>query len=556
MTKRIFHSICYAALGVFAASVLLFLCVLYHYFDGIQKEQLRVQTDLAAQAVAHEGLAYFDGLDTSEYRVTWIAADGDVLYDNRSDSEEMENHLEREEIRKAIADGFGESSRYSSTLMERQLYCARRLADGTVIRLSVSRSTLLTLLLGMAQPIAFIFLLAVALSLALAYRLSRQIVRPLNELDLDKPLSNEGYDELSPLLRRIDSQQRQIRRQENKLLQKQQEFDTVTDHMTEGILLLNAKEKVLSINRAARKIFGADDSCVGQHIFSVNRGPGISALLQKAEAGSRAERMVGLPGGSYRVILNPVFSEGVLSGYVLLAIDATEKEKSEQMRREFTANVSHELKTPLQTIAGSAELLAGGMVKEEDKMRFYVRIEAEAQRMIALVEDIIRLSRLDEGAEDMKREKVDLYQVADETVKSLAAKAENAQVTVTLNGDSAVVDGVPQLLQSIIYNLCDNAIKYNRKGGSVEVTVADRPDGAALTVADSGIGIPPEHQERIFERFYRVDKSRSKELGGTGLGLSIVKHAARLHGARIELHSAEGSGTTVTVTFPKQQTEA
>jgi len=551
MTKRIFRSICYAALGIFAASVTLFMCVLYNYFSNVQKSQLKVQTDFVAQAVANEGIDYFDGLDTAEYRITWIGQDGEVLYDNRSDSDGMENHLEREEIREAFANGHGESSRYSITLMERALYCATRLPDGTVIRLSILQNTLLMLFLGMAQPICIIIAIAFVLSLVLASRLSRQIVKPLNELNLDEPLSNDGYDELAPLLRRIDSQQKQIRIQSDKLLQKQKEFETVTENMTEGIILLNVKGTVLGINRAAKQLFGVADSCIGQHILSVDRSAEISELLSKAEKGLHAETRADIAGSRYQMLVSPVISKGALSGSVLLAINVTEKEKAERMRREFTANVSHELKTPLHTIAGSAELLRNGVVQEKDRSSFYERIYGEAQRMIRLVEDIIRLSHLDEGADDMKREEVDLYALADETVKELSAEAVSAGVTLTLDGEKSVTNGVPQLLESILYNLCDNAVKYNRRNGSVSVTVKDQKDRAVVSVADTGIGIPAEHQERIFERFYRVDKSRSKELGGTGLGLSIVKHAAGLHHADIELHSVPDGGTTVTVTFPK-----
>ncbi len=553
MTKRIFHSICLVAMGVFVASVMLFMCVLYEHFSNVQKNQLKVQTDFVAQAVANEGIGYFDGLNTAEYRITWVGPDGEVLYDSRTDSGEMENHLEREEIKEAFANGFGESSRYSVTLMERSLYYATRLPDGTVIRLSVLQNTLLMLFLGMAEPICMIIAIALVLSLVFASRLSKQIVKPLNELNLDEPLDNDGYDELAPLLRRIDSQQNQIKIQSDKLMRKQKEFDTVTENMTEGIILLNVSGTVLSINRAAARLFGVGRSCVGQHILSVNRSTEISGLLSEAEKGLHAERRINLAGGMYQLLMSPVISGSVLSGSVLLVIDVTGKEKAERIRREFTANVSHELKTPLHTIAGSAELLLNGIVQEKDRQSFYGRIYGEAQRMICLVDDIIHLSHLDEGAEDMKWEEVDLYALAAETIQALSAEAGNADVTMSLDGEPAVISGIPQLLQSIVYNLCDNAVKYNRKYGSVTVTVKDRADFAVLSVADTGIGIPAEHQERIFERFYRVDKSRSKEMGSTGLGLSIVKHAAGIHGADIELHSVADGGTTVTVRFPKTQ---
>ncbi len=550
MTKRIFRSICLATMGVFIACVILFLGVLYQYMEGVEQDQLRVQTELAASGVSHEGRAYLDSLEGKDYRITWIGRDGEVLFDNRSDSQEMENHLRREEIQEAIKTGEGESSRYSSTLMEKAFYCARRLDDGSLLRLSVSRDALLALVLGMLQPICIILVVAVLLSFILAHRLSKRIVRPLNELDLEKPLANEGYEELTPLLRRIDSQQKQIEIQQEELARKQQEFEAVTENMREGIILINTNGIVIGINNAARELLETDAACIGSPLLSVNGSGVFSELLKDAEKGGHRERSADLRGGRYQLLLNPVKTGGELSGYVLLAIDVTEKETAEQMRREFTANVSHELKTPLHTIAGSAELLAGGNVKKEDEQYFYARIEKESQRMIRLVDDIIRLSHLDEGADDMKREKVDLFSVAGETVRALQAEADRAHVSIALEGGPATVYGIPQLLQSIVFNLCDNAVKYNRENGSVSVSVRKEEDGVRLRVADTGIGIPAEHQQRIFERFYRVDKSRSRELGGTGLGLSIVKHAAALHKARIDLQSGENTGTTVTVVFP------
>lgn len=552
MTKRIFRSICAAAIGVFLASVVLFLWVLYDYFSAVARDQLRAETELAAKAVALEGIDYFDGLDTGRFRVTWVDSDGNVLFDSKTDADAMENHLEREEIREALESGSGESARTSATLTERAFYRAERLPDGTVLRLSVSQNSLLTLVLGMTQPMIVIVIIAILLSLALASRLSKQIVKPLNRLDLDKPLSNEGYDELTPLLRRIDSQQRQLEKQSGELARKQRELEVVTDNMTEGIVLVTERGVVLAINRAARRIFDADKSCVGRDVLSVNRTPEVTRLFEEARQGRHAEAVLDLMGGRYQLLANPVMSDGAVSGAVLLAIDVTEKERREQLRREFSANVSHELKTPLHAIAGSAELLLNGLVKKGDEPEFYRRIYGEAQRMIRLVEDIIHLSHLDEGAGDLKREPCDLYDIAADTVRELAGEAEKAGVAMTLEGGSAPLTGVPRLLTGIVFNLTDNAIKYNKPGGSVTVSVTDGPGSAVLRVSDTGIGIPPEHRERVFERFYRVDKSRSKQQGGTGLGLSIVKHAAQLHNANITLESAPGAGTTVTVTFPKE----
>lgn len=561
MTKRIFRSICLVAFAVFAASLVLIMGVLYSYFSNVQQNQLRMQTMLAAQGVSDEGIVYLEHLETRNFRITWVDEGGEVLYDSHSDSSQMENHLEREEIRDAFAKGYGESRRYSVTLLERSLYCARRLEDGTVIRLSVAQNTVLTLLLGMAQPICIVFLAAIILSVLLAVRLARQIVKPLNELNLNEPLSNREYDELSPLLRRIDSQQRQLKWQETELQKKQRELDTIVENMKEGMILLNQTGKIISINPSAAKLLNADRRCVGKDILTVSRDLELQEVLSKALGGEQTERTIGLGSGSYRLEASPVFSDSEsdsnlqaeVSGVAVLMIDVTEKERAEQMRREFTANVSHELKTPLHAISGYAELLQNGMVQREDLIPFAGKIYSEAQRMVQLVEDIISLSHLDEGADDMKQEEIDLYGLAKAVVLNLQPEAETAGIALGLSGESAVMRGIPQLLHSIVYNLCDNAIKYNRRGGKVDVIVRKEETSTLLLVRDTGIGIEPEHQERIFERFYRVDKSHSKQVGGTGLGLSIVKHAAQIHNARIELHSVKGEGTTVTVRFPGEQ---
>lgn len=554
MTKRIFCSVFFTALGVFLASAILFMWVLYDYFSGVQKNQLRMQTSLAAQGTANEGKEYFEGLVTEGFRITWIDENGTVLYDSETNSAEMENHLEREEIKLALAEGFGESSRYSATLTERLFYCAQRLPDGTVIRLSVAQNSILTLIMGMFQPLCFIFAAAFILSLILASRLSKKIVEPLNELNLEEPMNNESYDELAPLLRRLNLQQRQIKEQSEELKQKRREFEAVTTGMTEGIVLLNNKHEILSINPAAQKILGAEKFTAGQTILSINRCLELQEVIAKADMGIRTEKIAELSGGSYEISASPIFSGGEVYGMALLFLDVTEKEKAEQIRREFTANVSHELKTPLQTISGYAELMANGMVKPDDTAEFSGRIYSESQRMIRLVEDIIKLSRLDEGVAGMAHEDVDLYALSGDVINSLSAAANSADVTLRLVGDSAVMNGIPQLLQTMIFNLCDNSIKYNQKGGEVEIAVKKEDNFTMLTVSDTGIGIPPECTERVFERFYRVDKSRSREVGGTGLGLSIVKHAAKLHNAEIKIESPVdkgGKGTLITVIFPR-----
>lgn len=556
MTKRIFRSVCIVAVVVLFASLALVMGVLYDYFSGSQENQLKTQTDLAAQGIEHEGSSYFDGFDSEELRITWIDKNGKVLFDNKTDASSMENHLEREEVRQAVENGYGKSSRYSETLTEKSLYSAKKLSDGSVLRLSVSQYSVLTLFLGMLRPVLIIALLAVVLALLLAYRLSKNIVTPLNKLNLDSPLSNKVYEELSPLLKRMDAQQRQLKHQSEELKQKREEFETATENMSEGLIILNEKGVILSINRAAAKMLGLSEDSVEKDIFSEKTSVNLKEPTQIALSGKNTEEVFALRDGNCQLLANPVSTDGKVTGAALLVLDVTEKERAEQMRREFTANVSHELKTPLQTISGYAELLANGMVADKDKTAFSEKIYAEAQRMIRLIEDIIKLSNLDEGAVELTRETVDLYVTAENTVRSLLPAAKKANVTLSLNGENAEIYGIPQLLTAVVYNLCDNAIKYNKDGGTVFVSVKNNAENIVLSVRDTGIGIPKEQQERIFERFYRVDKSHSKEVGGTGLGLSIVKHAAKLHDAKITLESEVGKGTGITVIFPKKQQNA
>lgn len=556
MTKRIFRSVCIVAVVVLFASLALVMGVLYDYFSGSQENQLKTQTDLAAQGIEHEGSSYFDGLDSEELRITWIDKKGKVLFDNKTDASSMENHLEREEVRQAVENGYGKSSRYSETLTEKSLYSAKKLSDGSVLRLSVSQYSVLTLFLGMLRPVLIIALLAVVLALLLAYRLSKNIVTPLNKLNLDSPLSNKVYEELSPLLKRMDAQQRQLKHQSEELKRKREEFETATENMSEGLIILNEKGVILSINRAAAKMLGLSEDSVGKDIFSEKTSVNLKEPTQIALSGKNKEEVFALRDGNCQLLATPVSTDGKVTGAALLVLDVTEKERAEQMRREFTANVSHELKTPLQTISGYAELLANGMVADKDKTAFSEKIYAEAQRMIRLIEDIIKLSNLDEGAAELTRETVDLYATAENTVRSLLPAAKKANVTLSLNGENAEIYGIPQLLTAVVYNLCDNAIKYNKDGGTVFVNVKNNAENIILSVRDTGIGIPKEQQERIFERFYRVDKSHSKEIGGTGLGLSIVKHAAKLHDAKITLESEVGKGTEITVIFPKKQQNA
>lgn len=549
MTKRIFRATLLVGVAVLIASLALVMGVLYSYFGRVQESQLRDELSLAAVGVEKNGTDYLAELHSDQYRITWLRADGVVIYDTQADAETMENHAQRQEVRQALATGEGESSRYSSTLLQKTVYYARLLPDGTVLRLSAVRVTAGVLILNMLQSILLVLAAALILSGVLAGRLARRITEPLNRLDLEHPLENDTYEELAPLLRRMEHQRRQIDQQMGELRQRSEEFDQITGSMNEGLVLLDEAGTILSINPAARRLLDADGDCVGQDFLTVDRDVTMSdALRQAAEQGHsefRGERN----GREYQFDVTRIQTEGRTAGTVLLVFDVTERAFAERNRREFTANVSHELKTPLQGIIGSAELLENGMVKQEDVPRFVGYIRSEAQRLVTLIGDIIRLSQLDEG-EPMPTESVELLAVAREAAENLRSAAEAKRVTVDVTGQPASVSGVRRLLYEIVFNLCDNAIKYNNEGGRVEVEVACEGGTAAVTVRDTGIGIPPEHQSRVFERFYRVDKSHSKASGGTGLGLSIVKHAVQYHHGAIQLKSEVGKGTEIRVTFP------
>ena len=549
MTKKIFQSILLVAGCVLLASLLIIMGFLYDYFGGVEENQLRDELSLASAAVEDGGTDYLARLTADRYRLTWIAADGSVLYDTRTDAESLENHASRAEVSQALTTGTGESTRYSSTLMEKTMYYAQRLDDGTVLRISISRATVGMIAVGMIQPLLIVLIVALILSGLLARRLSRRIVDPLNSLDLEHPLDNDAYEELSPLLKRIHHQHVEIQTQLRELREKTDEFTQITGSMREGLVLLDEHGSILSINAAAQALFGADAQCVGRDFLTIERSHEISAAIQAAAADGHSEVRAERAGHVYQFDISRITSDGKFLGTVILAFDITEQEFAERNRREFTANVSHELKTPLQGIIGSAELIENGMVKPEDLPRFVGHIHAEAARLVTLIDDIIRLSQLDEG-DAMPTEPVDLLAVSQEAAENLHDAAAARNVTVSVTGQPAVLPGVRRLIYEIVYNLCDNAIKYNRDGGRVDVTVAADAGGSSITVADTGIGIAPEHQARVFERFYRVDKSHSKASGGTGLGLSIVKHAVQYHHGRIELESTPGTGTTIRVVFP------
>ena len=550
MTKKIYRAIVLAATAVLLASLVIIMGCLYGYFGSVQETMLKDQLTIAAAGVEDEGLSFLEKLSSDRYRLTWVDADGNVLCDTQAKDQSLENHAERPEIRAAQLTGQGESTRYSATLMEKTMYYARRLDDGTVLRISVSRATAGVLALGMFQPFVLVLLAALVFSGVLARRLSKHIVEPLNQLDLEHPLENNAYEELSPLLGRINRQHLEIRRQMQLLKQRTDEFAQIIASMREGLVLLDERGTVLSINSAARALFNADDGCIGQDFLTVERSYDVSAAIHRAMEDGHSEIRCERQGRVYQFDISRIDSDGAAMGAVLLAFDITEQEYAERNRREFTANVSHELKTPLQGIIGSAELIENGMVTQADMPRFIGHIRDEASRLVTLIGDIIRLAQLDEGGE-MPREQMNLLDVAAEAAEGVRDAAAARQISMTVNGDAQKIDGVRRLVYEVIYNLCDNAVKYNREGGDVKVTVGGDEASAFVEVADTGIGIPSEDQSRVFERFYRVDKSHSKASGGTGLGLSIVKHAVQYHGGRIEMHSTPGQGTRIRVTFPK-----
>ena len=562
MTRKIFRSTLMVAAAVLAASLVIVLGCLYDYFGDVQKSQLRDKLRLAACGVEASGQDYLERLASQDsrrggspdYRLTWVGSDGTVLFDTHVPVEEMENHGSRIEIREALLSGESSSVRYSDTLTQRTLYYACALDGGTVLRVSAGQATELALVLGMLQPILVIGILAAALSAVLAGRVAKRIVRPLNSLDLDHPLENDAYEELTPLLRRVHQQRGQISAQLRELRAKTDEFEQITSHMSEGLVVLDREGAVLSVNPAAQAVFGVDRSCAGRSFLTVDPSPEMSRAVRAALEEGRSSMRSQRGGREYQFDLSRIQPEGTAVGVVLLAFDVTERACAERSRREFTANVSHELKTPLQSILGSAELLKNGLVKPEDIPHFSGLIHREAARLVTLVDDIIHLSQLDEGV-SLPEEPVNLLDIAENVVDALGGSAEKQHVRLSVTGEPVQVNSVGTFLYEMVYNLCGNAIKYNVENGSVEISVSSQGAGAVLTVRDTGIGIPPEYQSRVFERFFRVDKSRSKASGGTGLGMSIVKHIVQYHHGTIDLQSEVGKGTVISVTLPQARTD-
>ena len=552
MTKKIFHSILLVACTVLLACYLVILTSLNDYFTSLRKSQLKTQLSFASTAVEDEGIEYLKNVESGDYRLTLIDTDGTVLYDTGADAASMENHSDRREFQEAFLSGYGESHRYSRTLTEQTYYFAKKLSDDRVLRISTSQVTIVSLLLGMLQPLLVIAFLAILLSVFLAKRASRNLVKPLNNLDLNDPLSNDVYEELSPLLRHMAQQNKQIALQMDELSRSQNEFNASTSNMSEGLIVLNKDGVVVSLNTAARKIFEAEEDSIGKDFLTIDRTPEISRAIKETLSGKKQELEYEKNGRNYDLCINQIVEKDEVIGVLLLAIDNTEKIQAEQNRREFTANVSHELKTPLQSIIGSADLIESGLVKPEDMPRFIGHIKTDAARLVSLVSDIIRLSQLDENTE-MNWENVDALSVAKEALEMVGPIAESRNISLTIKGEPAPLNSVHKLLYDIIYNLCDNAVKYNKEGGFVKVNVKTAGDKVQVAVSDNGVGIAPADQSRVFERFYRVDKSHSRESGGTGLGLSIVKHAVAYLKGSISLESTLGKGTTITVSFPTEK---
>ncbi len=548
MASKIFRSTILVAAVVLLCSLGIIMGVLYGYFNDVQIAQLRDELSLAAIGTEENGLKYLQKVDSTRFRITWVNADGSVIYDTHADTVDMKNHMDREEIQEALKYGNGSAVRKSDTILERSVYEAVRLADGSILRISIDQQTMTVLIIGMLRPVCLVILIAIILSAVLSGRMSRKIMEPLNDLDLEHPLENDTYEELSPLLNRIHQQHDEIRRQMRKLQRKTDEFNQVIHHLREGLVLLDKNSTILSINPAALELFGADEGCIGKQFYELERHNDMTAAVASAFVQGHDKTRAVRNGREYKFLFNRIESGEKIIGLVILAIDVTELESAERNRREFSANVSHELKTPLQSIIGSAELLENGLVKPEDQSRFIGHIHKEATRLMMLIEDVIRISHLDEGVY-VPREEIDLFAVVTEVAATLQIPAQKKGITIHASGVPCRIMGVRSMVYEIVQNLCNNAVKYNVYGGSVEVMVRQEGGHTVLTVADTGIGIPPEHQSRVFERFYRVDKSHSKETGGTGLGLSIVKHAVQYLDARLNLQSTPGQGTTITVTF-------
>lgn len=549
MNKKIFRSSVAVALVVLLSSIVLIMGILFQYFENQLKSELESEASYIAYAVEKQGLDYINNFSNSNKRITLISPDGDVIADTSANESELGNHADRQEVIDALKNGKGTSIRYSNTLAEKTVYYAMKMDDGNILRVSTTQYTVATIIMSLIQPILIVFVVAVVLSFVLSQKISKSIIKPINELDLDHPSNNEPYDELAPLLQKISRQKKTIEKQVKLAEKKQEEFRLITENMKEGFIVVDKQMNLLTYNRSALKLLGISKERPDDILSTGNDH--LTFAISKALDGEREKSDLTLGNNNYRLIANPVFEKDMVIGAVILIIDVTESVKREQLRQEFTSNVSHELKTPLTSISGFAEIMKNGGTPDSVVKDFSSSIYDEAQRLITLVNDIIKISELDEKNVQSDSEEVDLYEMSADILGRLKPVADKRNISLNLIGESIVVSGVAKILDEMIYNLCDNAIKYNADNGTVDVILSESSKHIKLTVRDTGIGIPQAEQERIFERFYRVDKSHSKEIGGTGLGLSIVKHAAIYHNAEIKLKSELGKGTSVTVMFNK-----
>ena len=550
MFSKIFRSSFLTSILVLLMSFFMAFAVLFDYFETQIFTELENEAEYISYSVMNEGVSYIDNFNGDDKRITLVDADGNVLADTSANAEELENHRERSEIKDANAKGVGKSSRYSDTLMTKTLYYAKKLDDGTILRVSTTRNSVIVILLGLLYPTIIIIVLALILSAILSNRVSKKIIKPINEIDLENTSENNVYEEITPLLKKIYTQNKTIDRQLKEAKQRQEEFKLITENMSEGLLVIDKNANVLSYNDAALRLLEITDVTNGS-VLAFNRSKGFRESVEAALTGKRCENEISIDDNTYSVIANPVSVKEKIIGAVIVILDITENVKREQLRREFTSNVSHELKTPLTSISGFAEMMMHGGTPENTVVDFSATIYNAAQRLIALVNDIMKISELDEGAVLPEREKVDIYGLSKEIIKRLTPVAEKRNITLNLIGDSAYILGSEKILDEMIFNLCDNAIKYNKENGVVDVIVNTTSDKVSITVRDTGIGIAQAEQSRVFERFYRVDKSRSNQVGGTGLGLAIVKHGAIYHNAQITLESLEDKGTSVKIVFDK-----
>ncbi len=548
MFNKIFRSNFITSMIILLMSFCFIFGVLFDYFETQMFAELSSEADYISYAIKNEGFSYIDNFDNGNKRITLVSADGTVLADTEAAVKELDNHADRKEIKAALKNGSGTSSRYSNTLMQKTLYYAEKLDDGSILRVSTTQNSVVIILLGLLQPLIIIVIIALVISLFLSHRVSKSIIKPINALDLENPSSNDTYEELTPLLKKLSGQKKTIDRQIKEAEQSRKEFNLITENMSEGLLVIDKDANVLSYNQSAIRLLEITNVRESSAL-TFNRSKGFRNVIEKALSGERAESDISHEENIYSLIANPVYGNKKIIGAVIVIIDITESAKREQLRREFTSNVSHELKTPLTSISGFAEMMKSGGTSEETVIDFSTSIYDEAQRLITLVSDIIKISELDEGIIDFEKEQVDLYKVSKDIVKRLTPVASKQNITLNIIGDTAHVLGTKKILDEMIYNLCDNAIKYNKENGTVDIIINTANSKVNLTVRDTGIGIPQGEQSRVFERFYRVDKSHSKLVGGTGLGLAIVKHGAAYHNAEIFLESTVGKGTSITISF-------